>query len=28
VSSKVLGTVERTGHDQPRATLSGDHPRF
>lgn len=28
VPSRVLGTVERTGHDQPRATLDGDHPRF
>jgi phosphoribosylformylglycinamidine cyclo-ligase len=28
VPSHVLGTVDRTGHDQPRATLSGDHPRF
>jgi phosphoribosylformylglycinamidine cyclo-ligase len=28
VPSVVLGTVERTGHDQPRAQLSGDHPRF
>jgi len=28
VPSVLLGTVDRTGHDQPRATLTGDHPRF
>ena len=27
-ATMVLGIVERTGHEQPRATLSGDHPRF
>ncbi len=28
VPSLVLGTVERAGSDHPRASLSGDHPRF
>jgi phosphoribosylformylglycinamidine cyclo-ligase len=28
VPSFVLGTVEKARHDQPRAQLSGDHPRF
>ena len=28
VPSVVLGAVERTGHNQPRATMVGEHPRF
>jgi len=28
VPAVVLGSVERTRHEHPRATLTGDHPRF